>query len=148
MPVPLKFHFTGGGDTNIVVWNDLQIQDYTFEFSDEVASVEFDPDLWILRKAEFNPDLPVQMQENPNEKPVRIFPNPGRDLIYFSFTNQNLLNGEVFIFDSGGSLVHRQSFNDKSVITIDLKKTNPGTYFYSIKIKGEPSISGKFILSD
>jgi aminopeptidase N len=148
MPVPLKFHFTGGGDTNIVVWNDLQIQDYTFEFSDVVASVEFDPDLWILRKAEYNPDLPVQIKEFPQESQVRIFPNPVKDLIYFSFTNQNLLNGEVFIFDSQGSLVHRQSIPNEPLVPISLSNIKTGNLFYTITFQGKPTITGTFILLD
>ncbi len=148
MPVPIRLHLADGSDTTIVVWNDMQIQNYAFQLNDEVISLEFDPDYWILRKAEYDTDIPVQMKETQKEMQISIYPNPGKDLIYFSISDQDIFEGEIFIFDSKGTLVHRQSISNELNVPIRLKDGKPGTFFYNIKINGKATISGSFILLD
>ncbi len=76
MPVQLRINYNDGTDTLITVWNDEQTQQFYFELDKEVSSVNFDPDKWILRKAELNPGLPVGISDNTLDKNIRIYPNP------------------------------------------------------------------------
>jgi len=52
MPIQLKFLFQGGGDTTVTVWNDEQVQIFPLNFTRTISSMQFDPDVWILKTAQ------------------------------------------------------------------------------------------------
>jgi aminopeptidase N len=52
MPVQLKFLISGGGDTTVTVWNDQEVQTFSFSIPQTIGSMEFDPDNWILKTAQ------------------------------------------------------------------------------------------------
>jgi aminopeptidase N len=49
MPVRLKLLFQAGGDTTVTVWNNQQAQSYLLPVGRPLTSVQFDPEMWILR---------------------------------------------------------------------------------------------------
>jgi hypothetical protein len=52
MPLPLKFLYQGGGDTTVTVGDSLEAQTFSFILPHAIASMEFDPDGWILKTAQ------------------------------------------------------------------------------------------------
>lgn len=50
MPVPIEITFQDGTDSLLRVYNDQSVQNYVLELDQPVASLQFDPQQWILRQ--------------------------------------------------------------------------------------------------
>ncbi|OQX81275.1 MAG: hypothetical protein B6D61_00890 [Bacteroidetes bacterium 4484_249] len=149
MPVQLKFNFSAGGDTMITVWNDLQMQGYYFELENEVSSIEFDPDKWILRKEEFKPDLPVGFADNIINSQISVFPNPFNDKLLISFENKNDSFYKFTLLDSSGRKVKSATINNSGQNKIDLEGIRNGIYFYRLQnSEGKNIGEGKLVKGD
>lgn len=146
MPVRIRLTYIGGGDTTITVWNNTQFQEYAFQLTDQVSEVEFDPDLWILRHEEYNPDLPVQISEQTGNSRIQVFPNPAKDRIYFTGEFSGNLDSEVLIYDSYGNLVHHYIVGKRPVMQISIEQYDPGIYFYQVRVAGQTDTFGKLIV--
>jgi aminopeptidase N len=146
MPVRLRLNYTGGGDTTITVWNNTQFQEYAFQLTDQVSDVEFDPDLWILRHEEYNPDLPVLISEQTGNLSVHVFPNPAKDRIYFTGEFSGNLDSEILIYDSYGNLVHHYIAGKKPLMQLSIEQYVPGIYFYQVRVAGQTDAGGKLIV--
>lgn len=107
MPVRIKFNFTSGGDTTVTVWNDEQTQYFSFVLNEEVESVEFDPDKWILRKVEYHPEIPVGIDEAIADEMIRVFPNPSTGKVGFEFPGLSNNQVEISIYDLNGRIVKK-----------------------------------------
>ncbi len=145
MPVPLRFSFASGGDTTIVVWNDTTLQHYTFELQAEITSVAFDPDRWILRKAEYNPGIPVQIADFYKNNLVKVYPNPCGGQFYMTFSNEKIFNCELLIYDTNGNLFTKELINDVPGSMISVKGIKSGVWYYILKNEEKVFSSGKII---
>lgn len=146
MPVPLHFSFVNGGDTTIKVWNNLQFQEYAFQLTDQVAEVEFDPDIWILRHEEYNPDLPVLISEHKDKSIVQIFPIPAKDRIFIYIEMPDNSISEIIIYDSYGKLIRQMTIENKGITEVNLKDSAPGIYFYVVRNSVNRNSCGKFLI--
>jgi aminopeptidase N len=145
MPVPLKFNFANGGDTTIVVWNDTTIQQYTFGLQEAITGVEFDPEGWILKKAEYNPDIPVIMHLANEPAPALIYPNPSNGQFYLSLGQQYNQDCEVSVYDLNGKIISRQIIHDISGSAVTLQGIDPGIYYYQVMIQETTIMTGKIL---
>ncbi|NOX47856.1 MAG: T9SS type A sorting domain-containing protein [Chlorobi bacterium] len=131
MPVQIKFNFLGGGDTTITVWNDEQTQEFIFQFENTVSSVAIDPEKWILRKTEFDPDIPVGLSEN-MENGIRVFPNPFQDKFIVHVPSEISLPANVAVYNAQGKRLICNSILKSGNTTIFLRELPKGVYFYRI----------------
>ena len=145
MPVQIKFDFAGGGDTTITVWNDEQTQEFIFQFENTVSSVTIDPDKWILRKTEFDPDIPVGLPEN-MENAIRVFPNPFQNKLVFNISKEVSLAGDITLYSVKGEKISTTHFLKSGQIKINTNTLQNGSYFYKVSnSKGLLIKSGKIL---
>ncbi len=77
MPVQMKFLLQGGADTTVTIWNDQEVQSYQLTIPHLISSLQFDPDVWILKTAQ----LVAVNEGQPLGEPYRFaleqnYPNP------------------------------------------------------------------------
>jgi len=133
MPISLTLNFQGGGDTSINIWNNQQTQYFIIDLSEEVSSIDFDPDKWILRKEEYKPDLPVRIISNKDTKSINIYPNPFTDIIFIQSENITLKNCKLEIFDLNGHIITTEKLQNSKWQTINFYKDySPGKYFFRV----------------
>ena len=147
MPIRLKLNYLNGDDTIVSVWNDQQTQNFSFILNDEVSSIEFDPDKWILRHQQYNPDLPVGIVDVKVEKSINIYPNPFTDKIFLQSDKKLPKNCSLKIFDLNGKIIFIEKLQSTKWQTIKFNKNySPGNYFYQILNDSRQAIdSGKLI---
>jgi len=103
MPIDIKFEFSDGTDTTVVVQNDAVFQTFGFEFTKEITSVTIDPDDWILKNA-IAGDLDLSIDENTLDNNIVIYPNPvNENLTIFNVSNINIKS--IKLYDVLGRLV-------------------------------------------
>jgi aminopeptidase N len=142
MPIKIKFNYPGG-DTTITLWNDEQTQYYYLEFPQEITSVAFDPDKWILRTASYDPGLPVAIQNKYDDKLISIFPNPSNGVFMIHVNSGN--EAEIKIRNINGKLI--QTINpSKENQQIDLSHMLDGVYFICLEIDKKVQIE-KIVIS-
>jgi hypothetical protein len=81
------------------------------------------------------PEHPVTSTENEVSKAFFVYPNPTRDLIYFSEDANNL---EFELWDTAGTI--RQQGTAKPDTTADLHHLSPGLYLLVLKEKNKRSV--------
>ncbi|MBM3437199.1 MAG: T9SS type A sorting domain-containing protein, partial [Bacteroidetes bacterium] len=145
MPVRLKLGYAGGGDTTVTVFNNQQLQGYSFSLPDEVAGVEFDPDRWILRQAQYDPGLPVLVGESSDLSGFNLYPNPANDFIIASTEFQQDYEPVLYIYNSQGSLITSELLYPESATPINISSFKKGLYYYKICNQGETIKTGRFI---
>ncbi|MDB4303951.1 M1 family aminopeptidase, partial [Desulfosarcina sp.] len=143
MPVQLRINFTDGTDSTVTVWNDEQTQQFYLELEKEVSSVNLDPDKWILRKSQINPNLPVGISDNIVEDKVKVFPNPFSSELTIQLDDSFSKNQEITILDISGKTIYSFSHINSDVLFWNGKSTNgnkaePGIYF--VRIKGDSEV--------
>lgn len=119
MPVPIRIKGTNGKDTTLVLNNtfnassNMQIFNVNLPTIPSIASVEFDPDLWILSKGNsVSSTTPTQDIENQNR--MIISPNPVVDalsVLYKNDTNESVM---IDIINTAGEVV----FNEKREMAV------------------------------
>ncbi|MEZ5146795.1 MAG: M1 family aminopeptidase [Bacteroidales bacterium] len=114
MPVQVRFDFTDNSDTTVTIWNDQQEQTFWFEFGKTVESVELDPDKWILRKAFFQPQLPVSISETETGPAISCFPNPFSNEIKIEFRRADEIAKRLSVIDFSGKIVFRQEIKNNN----------------------------------
>lgn len=147
MPIRLKLNYLNGDDTIVSVWNDQQTQNFSFILNEEVSSIEFDPDKWILRHQQYNPDLPVGIVDFAVEKSINIYPNPFTYEIFFQSDKKLPKNCSIEIFDLNGRIILAEKLQASKFQTITFSNNHtPGYYFYQVLNKRNQIIdSGKLI---
>ncbi|MCB2218886.1 MAG: T9SS type A sorting domain-containing protein [Bacteroidetes bacterium] len=142
MPVQVRFNFSSGNDTTVTVWNDQQSQTFWFAFSEEVASVDIDPDKWILRKTLYQPQLPVKIEERTKKAALECFPNPFNDGINIQMNDSQTNTFQIRILDLSGKTVFFIDIIDQNshpfIYTWDGRNhhhqpVNPGIYLVELK---------------
>ncbi|RLD54643.1 MAG: hypothetical protein DRJ05_14265 [Bacteroidetes bacterium] len=131
MPIRVKFNYENGGDTTITVWNDQQTQQFNFQLADAVSSVAIDPDKWILRKTEFDPDIPVGISEK-SENKISVFPNPFQDKLVINIPDEISLSGDITLYSTKGKRVITTGFSKSGNIEINTNILENGVYFYRV----------------
>ncbi len=106
MPVRVRVNYSGGGDTTLTFWNDQQTQTFYAALEQEVASIQVDPDKWILRKVQFNPDIPVSVEERAARGQLKAYPNPFTDAVNIEVPGQAGDRARLRIYDLEGRLVN------------------------------------------
>lgn len=146
MPIRLKLNYTNGGDTIVSVWNDEQTQNFSFVLSDEISSVEFDPDKWILRQKQFKPDLPVGIYDYQIESGISVYPNPFSEQLIIDFSDSDFnTTYELTIYNVNGQIVDKINIQSQNTISIETRSYVTGLYFIHINPQGEKSIWKKII---
>lgn len=130
--MPLDFLISGSGsieDTLVVMWNDLQFDTEMFTVSFEPASVEFDPDHWVLHGGlvgiETEPGnlfaTGLFLYPNPTSSSVEVFWDALPDDTY-----------SVSIFDMTGRLqISAELVPDNRAV--DVSGLPSGTYLVSVE---------------
>lgn len=138
MPVPLKFS-NGILDTLLVVNHTFSGQKFDLSLPFEPASMEFDPDQWIISR---NNSVELITHADNLELPgVSIYPNPASHMVSISLDNPAHLDKitALIITDSKGALI-RKIEQIESKIDMDLAGFPGGTYFVTILTQ-----SGSFV---
>jgi len=111
MPVQLQFEFETAGDTLITVYNDEQVQDFEFDFTDTLTQMSFDPDRWILHTASYivNIEDEVPGTRVPSFSLNQNYPNPFNPTTKIGFDIPEGFSGKTTlrIYDIRGRLVKK-----------------------------------------
>jgi aminopeptidase N len=137
MPVQLKFLLQGGGDTTLTVWNNQQVQTFQLTIPRTISSMQFDPDVWILRTAQV-----VAVNEKPSQTlPDRFaleqnYPNPFNPSTRISFTIPHSSFVILKVFDVLGrevaTLVNEEMRPGYYQVDWDANDVPSGVYFYRL----------------
>ena len=146
MPVRLKLNFQNGNDTIIIVWDDQQTQNFSFSIAEEVSSVEFDPDKWILRHEQFNPGIPVGTVDFEIEESVNVYPNPFTDHLIIDYNNMLITSTfEYTIYNINGQLIDHEFNNLSDHKVVNTTDYPSGLYYIYLKERGKNGIWKKLI---
>jgi aminopeptidase N len=99
MPIEVRVSFAAGStpaETTIAVWNSQPVEHYSMTFDRPVASVEVDPDVWILRDVE---------QRMLDTLALGIVPNPFNATARVAFEVASGGTVDIAIFDVTGARV-------------------------------------------
>ncbi len=132
MPVRIRFDLLSGADTTITVWNDQQLQQYSFDLPEELLNVHIDPEKWILRKEEYSPDIPVEIAGNKTVSGITISPNPFHDKLVVYIPDKQPKTYHFSMFDPNGKIVKNIEIKSGSRTVIDLMNLSEGIFFYKI----------------
>ncbi|MDH5187150.1 MAG: M1 family aminopeptidase, partial [candidate division WOR-3 bacterium] len=133
MPVQILAHLTGQ-DSLLTILIDSSPQHNTFVFSEQVNSITFDPNSWVLKKATVVNSL-EELAQTEIRKGITVSPNPFQNYVVFQINGQDIR--KIKVFDVSGKLVRSFSIptNDKSPTMVwdgkDQygKKLSGGIYF-------------------
>ncbi len=115
-----------GGDTLIRVTHGKPEEDYLFEIGGRVASIEVDPDYWLLRNvSQVSQNSGLTVQE---AKPVLVYPNPA----YRNIQIENLAFRPTLatVYDATGRLVKQLpiSSGQSGNLTVPVEELPAGYY--------------------
>jgi len=132
MPIQLKINFNNGTDTLITVFNNELLQFFSFELNQEVNDIEFDPDNWILKEAEYNPNMTVDIKDFISEQ-INIYPNPNSGSFFIDLPKS--INGEVslHIFNMNGQLIYSTFLNTQKNERLEIDPDYIQKGFYMIE---------------
>ncbi len=124
MLVPLRF-YGENSDTTIVFENTFSGQSFTAVIDFEIDSVRFDPDRWLISA---NNTVSLGVEENENNFPIFINPNPFTDKINIS--GQRIK--QIDMYDISGNLVFSQNFKPRNSISFNPGNLNSGIFLLKI----------------
>ncbi len=81
---------------------------------------------------------------NSDNSTIKLFPNPAKDNIKFSFGEQ--LVSEIQIYDCNGRLYENYKIKQQSTFVLLTEKYQPGIYFYKATDKDGCLYTGKFVV--
>ncbi|MEZ0487755.1 M1 family aminopeptidase [Fibrella aquatica] len=132
MPVQIVVQ-SAAGDSTITVFNDQPVQSFTVTGRGAVTNVAIDPNNWILKAATVQ-QLPAEPTILATEESLqlRIFPNPGNELLTAEFTTQTAGPLTVSLVNLLGQPVASQSESNvpagRQARTVSLKSQPAGRY--------------------
>lgn len=134
MPVQITVQSLAG-DSTITVVNDQLVQSFTVTGKGTVTNVVIDPNTWILRGATITQTTtPVEPVVLATEEAVqlRVFPNPGNDMLTAEFTTQTAGPLTVSLVNLLGQSVASQADTNvpagKQIRSLSLKALPAGRY--------------------
>lgn len=134
MPVPLHVTYADGTQDILIADNNLSEQGFSFDIDQEVTALEFDPDKWILRSVNFNPDLVVNINTLNSNNALVIYPNPNAGTAYFEVPDAlRSQQVQIQVMDAQGKVVLRKSTTLlHNTHQINMESLSDGLYSISI----------------
>ena len=130
MPLELKVLFTDGSDTLIEVYNNEKNAYYIINLDKEVDDIIIDPNDWILKSTQYDPNIIVGTNDV-NFEEFRVFPNPSNGSFLVRSAN-SIENAEVKLFNLSGVQITEFNYTrSDNLILID--GLSPGSYILAIK---------------
>ncbi|MEZ0540947.1 M1 family aminopeptidase [Fibrella arboris] len=144
MPVQITVQ-SSAGDSTITVFNDQSVQSFTVTGKGTVTNVVIDPNTWILRGTTVTQTTaPVEPVVLATEEAIqlRVFPNPGNELLTAEFTTQTAGPLTVSLVNLLGQPVSTQADSNvpagKQVRTLSLKSLPAGRYVLRLQTADGP----------
>ncbi len=138
MPVPIRFA-GNGQDTIVRLEHEFSGQIFSIELPFTVASVQFDPDLWLL--SNFNTVEEAVINANGEvlgENGIRLFPNPAGDFVMFEMENSGVAEGANWQLMNALGQIMKQGQVAENQSFIALNGLPSGMYFLQMQLdKGE-----------
>ncbi|MEO0093159.1 MAG: M1 family aminopeptidase [candidate division WOR-3 bacterium] len=94
IPVQILVHLNSR-DTLLTLPIDTSPQRNTFQFNEPVNSIEFDPNVWLLKKVQVVQGIEEIVQID-QPLGVKVFPNPFRNRVYFQLAGNGLNRIEIY----------------------------------------------------
>lgn len=122
MHVPIGV-YSSQGDTILRLYNNQNLQDYSVALPyQNIDSVVFDPELWLLTKHAFNNGISaIKSQSN-----IVLYPNPAKDYIIVDFLNEV---SSFSIYAITGKCVFEEQSCNLLNKTLDISWFPAGIYF-------------------
>ena len=134
MPVQITVQSLSG-DSTVTVFNDQPVQSFTVTGRGPVTNVLIDPNNWILKSATVQQIAAEPVILATEESPLlRVFPNPGNDLLTAEFTTQT----------AGPLLVSLVNLMGQPVLTQSDSKLPAGKQLRTLSLRGLPA--GRYVL--
>jgi hypothetical protein len=139
--MPIDLRFSGAGfDTAVTVFNDHQGQTFTFNFPKPPATLELDPDSWILKIASLAPPKEYDLLQN--------YPNPFSSTTMIRFDLPVASRVHLDVFNALGQLVRSirlDGIYEAGRHTIEFSpdgsdgsRLASGVYYYRLSVSGKP----------
>ncbi len=137
MPMEIKVNLNNGTDTILQIYNDTNIQTYTFALNQDVSSIQLDPNKRILGAFKLDTNVALGIIDV-EDYLYTVYPNPNNGSFNISIESGNNDNIQLSIFDlSGKELYHSDAISDKSnIYNIDIPNVKSGIYILSITKNG------------
>ena len=137
MPVPVRIYsMDGSSKLDLRLNNQINDQQFTFEPGFEVASIEIDPDYWLISKTAQIVSVPPDSKT----QQVDIYPNPANQELIIKVSSE--IKPEVIrIYSSNGNLLKQFPGELRQFNVSDL---SAGVYIIEIKT-AEESLTQKFL---
>lgn len=142
MPITIKISFTTGSDTTVRVMNDVNNQQFQFNFNRQPTTVVFDPNNDIVLK---NATLSIGINTISTEVPDKFdlyqnYPNPFNPTTNIKFDVANNSFVKIYVYDITGriisQIVNQQLNAGKYEINWNSSGQASGVYFYKIEAGG------------
>ena len=150
-PYPLLPYELMVGDSLILnVYFECWIDSHVYEYLYEPLNIISETDTHTVIIG-INEDIMIGYYDFRNDL-LQVYPNPAKDFIIFTSESGQVLNYELFIFDSFGKKIKTFRTEANKTTFWDLtsengRKVKPGTYYYRL-ISDMHQESGKIILLD
>ncbi|NQV30816.1 MAG: T9SS type A sorting domain-containing protein [Candidatus Marinimicrobia bacterium] len=123
MPIDLIFEGSGG-DTTIIIWDSLQVQEFSLQLDFEPTAVNFDEEVWIHKNSTQVAGIDDQAFQPVDFRLFEAYPNPFNAEVTLPYIVNSHFEGELSIFNLRGSQVYK----------LALVHDSPG--HYSVKWSG------------
>jgi len=144
MPMEVKITFWDGTDTIVKILNDSMYQVFSFTFNKTVTNIELDPNNWILKNVQYDPNIIVGINK-PGKPEFEVYPNPNNGSFKLVVPNNND-KIKVSIIDLKGISHFNIELNQESNNTDEIQITDLKTGVYFIKLITSNSSSTKKII--
>jgi aminopeptidase N len=136
-PVPIRL-WSNGKSRDIKLYVNAQQQEFEFNISAKVDSIQADPDLWLFAH--------YDLRNLAN--PIGLFPNPANTQINLSFSSGYInKNASLEVYDVTGKVVYRQDNITENFLTLDINTWHNGLYIVHYKT-GSNNFIQKFVKAE
>ncbi len=139
MPVQLKFNYLNGSDTLVTVWNDQQDQSFAIDLAAQIGSMEFDPDRWILRTAQYVVGIANEpFHHLPADYSIgQNYPNPFNPETSIRFSIPQAEHVKITVYNILGEekaeLLDQRISAGTHIVKFDGRGLASGIYFYEFQ---------------
>lgn len=136
MPINVKINFSDGSDSLLTLWNDQVNTEYNIVLNKIVASLQIDPDEWILRTVTLITDIEEIHAPQYSYTLEANYPNPFNSSTTFQFTIPERTFVTLKLYDILGNevvtLMNEEKNTGKHKIIFDASELTSGVYFYKL----------------